>query len=169
MASGCRRNLSVTLETLLHDPKLLIQAPTPATPSVHHLQALNLKTILMTSHKDILANTHKLQQAVPAGGIQGRSRPGYRTGKQSRGKPSDGAIRDSDISGIQAKGASSKVCENGSRVTIHDTSTGKFTQEQIDFIIDQLADEYIFVGRPAIKGDVDGIFLPDDVLLKQLS
>jgi hypothetical protein len=59
----------MTLETLLHDPKLLIQAPTPATPSIHHLQALNLKTILMTSHKVSLANSHKLRQAAHTGGI----------------------------------------------------------------------------------------------------
>jgi hypothetical protein len=67
------RYLSVTLETLLHDPQLLILAPTPATPGVYHLQALNLKTILMTSHKVSLANSHNLKQAAFTGGIRKNS------------------------------------------------------------------------------------------------
>jgi hypothetical protein len=61
--------LSVTPETLLHDPQLLILAPTPTTPGVHHLQPLNLKTILTTSHKVSLANSHNLKQAAFTGGI----------------------------------------------------------------------------------------------------
>ncbi len=69
----CRcRDLSVTLEALLHDPELLILAPTPTTPGVHHLQSLNLKTILMTSHKVSLANIHNLKQAAFTGGIRKR-------------------------------------------------------------------------------------------------
>ncbi len=70
MAPRRCRYLSVTLETLLHDPELLILAPTPATPGVHDLQPLNLKTILRTSHKVSLANTHNLRQAVFTGGIR---------------------------------------------------------------------------------------------------
>jgi hypothetical protein len=65
----CRRNLSVTLETFLHDPKLLIQAPAPPTPSVQDFQALNLKTSVTTSHKVSQTNTHKLRQAALAEGI----------------------------------------------------------------------------------------------------
>jgi hypothetical protein len=64
-----RRDLSVTLETLSYDPQLLVQAPSPATPGVDHLQALNLKTILMTSHKVSLTNTRYPSQAAAPGGI----------------------------------------------------------------------------------------------------
>ncbi len=69
MATCRRRYLSVTLETLPHDPQLLIQAPTPPTPGVHHLETLNFKTILITGHKVSFADPHRLWQAILAGGV----------------------------------------------------------------------------------------------------
>jgi hypothetical protein len=60
----------VTLKTLPHDPQLLVQAPAPTATGVHHLETLNLETILITGHKVSFADTHGLWQAAVTGGVQ---------------------------------------------------------------------------------------------------
>jgi hypothetical protein len=52
MTTRRRRGLPMTLKALLDDPKLLLKAPTPTTASVDHFETTNLRTILMTIHKD---------------------------------------------------------------------------------------------------------------------
>ena len=69
VATSRRRYLSVTLETLPHDPELLRQAPATTATGVYHRQTLNLETILITGHKVSFADPHSLWQAVLTGGL----------------------------------------------------------------------------------------------------
>ncbi len=55
-----RRDLTVALDALHYDPKVLFQRPTSTASGLRDLQPLNRKTVLFISHKDSLADRHRL-------------------------------------------------------------------------------------------------------------
>ncbi len=69
MPTRRRRDLTVALIALLDDPKRLRQTPASPTTGVHLLQTVNLKSLLIASHKESLANPQDRSQAVHTGGL----------------------------------------------------------------------------------------------------
>ena len=57
----------MTLKALLDDPKLLLEAPATTTAGIDHFETTNLRTVLMTIHKDSQHQITRKRQAAHAG------------------------------------------------------------------------------------------------------
>ena len=62
-----RKCMPMTLMALLDDSKLLLEAPATTTAGIDHFETTNLRTVLMTVHKESRRQITKDRQADCAG------------------------------------------------------------------------------------------------------
>ena len=70
MAPRRRRGLAPAGKALLDDPQLRLGRPPPAPPELHHLEPLNLRTVLTPIHKDSPHRTACYRKAAFTAGLR---------------------------------------------------------------------------------------------------